>query len=433
MKKLTLLAAAAVAGVMAASVAVAPVAALAEETSGDAFPKTFFDDFESYDLGFTEDVPAVREKWDNEKLAYLAGDDTKANDTECTETISIAADPLDGGNKTLKLSTAAGSFGYIGPKDIKTRDFDVEFDAYLPAVAGWFGLAVRKDSNVRWNGCNNVMLTYNPRTSTETGKDSLLYVGYRNRPSASPTTIDDTEFDDLQNYSCDSSDSGFLGKWAKYKAVVRWNEETETTDYSLYITPAGETEAHCLGTMHYTTKAKTTDVAGYVSLVFCVTTVYVDNFTMTYYDEGTDSSGGEENEEIAVTAIAISKAKASLAAGGTLQLSATIYPAGATDQSVTWTSDNEAVATVSGDGLVTAVGEGTAVITVTSVNNPAKSAVCTVTVTAESGEESSSSSGGSSASSSTGSGGGCGSSVSLAAAGLLTAACAGFVCLKRRR
>lgn len=53
----------------------------------------------------------------------------------------------------------------------------------------------------------------------------------------------------------------------------------------------------------------------------------------------------------------------------TLQLTAAILPENATDQSVTWTSDNEAVATVDENGLVTAVAEGEAKITATSVNN----------------------------------------------------------------
>lgn len=53
----------------------------------------------------------------------------------------------------------------------------------------------------------------------------------------------------------------------------------------------------------------------------------------------------------------------------TLQLTAAILPENATDKSVTWTSDNEAVATVDENGLVTAVAEGEAKITATSVNN----------------------------------------------------------------
>ena len=48
-------------------------------------------------------------------------------------------------------------------------------------------------------------------------------------------------------------------------------------------------------------------------------------------------------------------------------LIATITPADAANQALTWGSDNEAVATVSG-GTVTPVGAGTATITVTTVD-----------------------------------------------------------------
>ena len=64
-----------------------------------------------------------------------------------------------------------------------------------------------------------------------------------------------------------------------------------------------------------------------------------------------------------------------------LELIATVKPAKlpSADRAVTWTSSNEDVATVV-NGLVTAVGDGTAVITCTSVKEPSKSVTCTITV-----------------------------------------------------
>ena len=73
----------------------------------------------------------------------------------------------------------------------------------------------------------------------------------------------------------------------------------------------------------------------------------------------------------------------SLTAGSTGTLTATIEPADAENKSLTWTSDNEAVATVDKNGKVTAVAEGTARITVKTVDGE-KTAVCVVTVTAKS-------------------------------------------------
>ena len=83
-------------------------------------------------------------------------------------------------------------------------------------------------------------------------------------------------------------------------------------------------------------------------------------------------------EPVKPTSITLSKTKATLAEGETLQLTATVAPSDAYDKTVTWMSDNTAVATVSVNGFVTAKGIGTANIIATTSNNPA--AVCTITV-----------------------------------------------------
>ena len=62
-------------------------------------------------------------------------------------------------------------------------------------------------------------------------------------------------------------------------------------------------------------------------------------------------------------------------------LTATVSPDNATDKTVTWTSSNESVAKVSANGLVSAIAEGTAIITATAGE---ESDVCEVTVIAAS-------------------------------------------------
>ena len=65
--------------------------------------------------------------------------------------------------------------------------------------------------------------------------------------------------------------------------------------------------------------------------------------------------------------------------GETLTLNATVLPAKATDKSVIWTSDKEDVATVTTSGVLTAKGNGTATITVTT-KDQGKTASCEITV-----------------------------------------------------
>jgi gliding motility-associated-like protein len=81
---------------------------------------------------------------------------------------------------------------------------------------------------------------------------------------------------------------------------------------------------------------------------------------------------------VAVTGVTMSPTTASVAVGSTQQLTATIAPANATNQNVTWTSSNTAVATVGTSGIVTAVSAGTATITVTTADG-SKTATSVIT------------------------------------------------------
>ena len=82
----------------------------------------------------------------------------------------------------------------------------------------------------------------------------------------------------------------------------------------------------------------------------------------------------------AVTKITLNKTKLSLDVPQTYQLTATITPSDASNKTLNWTSSNPAAATVDANGLVTAVGNGTAVIKAESTDGTGISASCTVTV-----------------------------------------------------
>ena len=84
---------------------------------------------------------------------------------------------------------------------------------------------------------------------------------------------------------------------------------------------------------------------------------------------------------ISVTGVSLDESSITLDVGGSKTLAATVTPDNATNKKVRWTSDNETVATVSEDGVVTAVAGGTAVITATT-HDGLFTATCTVTVNA---------------------------------------------------
>lgn len=87
----------------------------------------------------------------------------------------------------------------------------------------------------------------------------------------------------------------------------------------------------------------------------------------------------EKVKSVSVTEVGLNKTSTSLIEGETETLVATVMPENATDKSVVWESGNESAATVSQEGLVTAVGEGKATITV-KTNDGGFSASCEVTV-----------------------------------------------------
>lgn len=84
---------------------------------------------------------------------------------------------------------------------------------------------------------------------------------------------------------------------------------------------------------------------------------------------------------IPVASVSLNKNSTTLAVGQTETLAATVSPANATNKTVSWSSNNQSVATVS-NGVITAKTQGSATITVTTSDGN-KTASCVVTVNQE--------------------------------------------------
>ena len=89
----------------------------------------------------------------------------------------------------------------------------------------------------------------------------------------------------------------------------------------------------------------------------------------------------EDPEEIPVEEITLNTQNVTLEIGETSTLEATIIPDNATNKNVTWTSEDENIASVN-NGVVTAIGPGETTITVTTEDGQ-KTATCKITVTEE--------------------------------------------------
>ena len=114
-------------------------------------------------------------------------------------------------------------------------------------------------------------------------------------------------------------------------------------------------------------------------------------YTGTVTSQATAPVIAADAPTIPVAIVELVPVSAAMEVGDTLQLTATVRPTDATNQSLTWQSDNEGVATVDDAGVVTALAVGTARITVTTVDG-GKTATCVITVgRSDSGDNDSSS------------------------------------------
>lgn len=97
----------------------------------------------------------------------------------------------------------------------------------------------------------------------------------------------------------------------------------------------------------------------------------------------TDAEGHTVTCAVTVTnpviAVTLDRTEAAMLRDETLRLTATVTPEDADDVSVTWSSDNEDVASVDAEGLVTALSTGSAVITAADAEG--HTATCAVSVT----------------------------------------------------
>ena len=104
-----------------------------------------------------------------------------------------------------------------------------------------------------------------------------------------------------------------------------------------------------------------------------------DYFNCFYFVTGDNTKPGGGDTKIAVTGVTLDQDALTVNRGSKAALTATVLPANATNQKLTWQTGNGKVATVK-NGTVTGVGEGETIITVTTQDG-GFTAQCAVTVT----------------------------------------------------
>lgn len=103
-----------------------------------------------------------------------------------------------------------------------------------------------------------------------------------------------------------------------------------------------------------------------------------DYFNCFYFVTGDNTKPGGDTK-IAVTGVTLDQDALTVNRGETAALTATVLPANATNQKLTWQTGDRTIATVNNKGTVTGIGEGKTTVTVTTQDG-GYTAQCTVTV-----------------------------------------------------
>ncbi len=178
--------------------------------------------------------------------------------------------------------------------------------------------------------------------AVDAGKKIVLLWGHNH-------SMSDTNYDEIFGPDAPSGD------------VITYNSSNNTKKIKFYYAAAG-----CMSDTEYTGSSS---VKG-KGLVLTINSS--DQLSFTYYDVSLNNvteGGGtfSEQDPVDVTGVHIEPpATAEVEVGKTLSLKAAVEPADATDKSVTWSSSDTAVATVSSEGKVKGVAEDTVTITVSA-------------------------------------------------------------------
>lgn len=251
------------------------------------------------------------------------------------------------------------------------------------------------------------------------GDAEALAIGGEERPNAATVYYKPaTSIDTAKQYLITATDSGTVYAMTSkyYSSSSNLQAVSLTADSNGYIQASDNTaiDNTCLWTFSTTSGGKVTNVSTETQLYFNSSSItlessgdtlvysggklYYSGFLSYYlrysssgsYFTATSSSSSAatitlyervaEEETVAAESVEVNPPVHAMAPNATKQLTAVVYPTNAANKNVTWTSNNNDIATVDGTGLVTAKDVGTATITATTEDG-GHTDTCVVTVT----------------------------------------------------
>ena len=172
----------------------------------------------------------------------------------------------------------------------------------------------------------------------------------------------------------DSIGSGVLSNLRLTNDLLQWDDAYGYGRYTVYVYPKGyqssyETSARYLFDIageQQISLAKVQDLPN-KSIIVCVLDRYGNEFAPIFYNVA-DSESVPPIDTIHVTGISMRLTETTLNVGETIKMNPTVKPSSATVKTVTWVSSAPDKASVDSAGIVTAISNGDAVITGTTVD-----------------------------------------------------------------
>lgn len=297
-------------------------------------------------------------------LFYVGSLQATGVTTSLTITDNAIVDARNGGISALRISetlptptpTGGNSSGIVFDGTEGTVYGNVTLDESL-TVGADETLTVPEGSSLNTNGNLTNSGTILASGGTVTGNLSSGAAVTTPSITAQPTGQTVTE-DTQATFSVTASDA----------QIYQWQQSTDSGSSWTDISDATDDS--------YTTGTTTTGMSGnqYRCVVTSASGVSVISNAATLTVQAKPAS-------VPVTGVKLNKDSLTLQEKGSDTLTATVEPADATNQDVTWKSSDTSIATVSADGTVTAISAGTATITATAKDGSGVSASCTLTVT----------------------------------------------------
>lgn len=298
------------------------------------------------------------------------------------------------GSSYYSVDGGSGGFGGEEHGNLVDNNLGTKWCANKPS-GNWY-IEFHTASAIQVDG---YMLRTGGDTWPETGRNPQSWVLYGKKDSGDSWSVIDSKTDNYDMPNASNSEKDFdadaPGQYQYFRleisairggSIMQMSEmrlfsyeyfEMGTTYGDLTVTPASATNEMTVALRNENVGADTYTL-----------TATVGGATYNYTKSGVTFENGKyyaitvKMNPKKVSSISLNKTSASLAIGGTVELSVSnVSPSDAVDKTVTWSSSNTSVATVNAStGVVTAVAAGTATITATANDGSGTTATCSVTV-----------------------------------------------------